>query len=136
MYLRMNDEPANDLTVIYNDTCPICAREVNAYRTVTQRDGIAVAYAGLSQCDLAQFGLSPDDAARRFHVMKDGVVHSGMPAFALLWETMPRMRWLGRLVSLPVVRWGAAVVYDRVLAPMLFALHKRREARGKARHIA
>lgn len=127
---------SDDLTVIYNDTCPICAREVDAYRRVTGREGLNVAYAGLSQCDLAAFGLTSDAAARRFHVMKDGVLHDGIPAFALLWETMPRLRWLARLVRLPVVRGLAALVYDHVLAPALFALHRRRERRGKARHIA
>ena len=125
-----------NLTVIYNDTCPICAREVGAYRTATDRRGLNVAYAGLSQCDLAQFGLTPDAAARRFHVMQDGVLQSGIPAFALLWETMPRLRWLARLVRLPGLRTLAAWVYDWVLAPPLYALHKRRLARGKAKHIA
>lgn len=127
---------SDDLTVIYNDTCPICAREVDAYRRSTGRLGVQVAYAGLSQYDLAGFGLTPETAARRFHVMRDGVLYDGIPAFAILWETMPRLRWLARLVRLPGMRWLAAVVYDHLLAPPLYVMHKRRLRLGKARHIA
>ncbi len=123
-------------TVIYNDTCPICAREVNAYRDMSRAGGLEIVYQGLSDCDLARFGLDRDSAARRFHVVKGGVLYDGIPAFALLWDDLPRLRWLARLVRLPGVAWLAAALYDHVLAPALFALHKRRERRGKARRIA
>ena len=58
------------------------------------------------------------------------------PSFAFLWETMPRLRWLARLVRLPGMRWLAGVVYDHLLAPPLYVMHKWRLRRGKARHIA
>ena len=121
-----------ELTVIYNDTCPICAREVAGYRRLTRTHGLDIAYRGLSGGDLARFGLTRRDAARRFHVMKDGVLVSGIPAFALVWERIPRLRWLARTVRLPVVAPVAAALYDHVAAPALFALHRRRERLGKA----
>jgi predicted DCC family thiol-disulfide oxidoreductase YuxK len=123
------------LTVIYNDTCPICAREVGAYRRVTSDAGLDVAFAGLSHCDLTQFDLTPEAAAQRFHVIQDGVVYDGVPAFLVLWQQMPRLRWLAWLLRLPLLHWGAVRVYDHVLAPALYALHRRRKARGVARHI-
>ena len=61
-----------ELIVIYNDTCPICAREVAGYRRATRRAGASVSYAGLSDGDVARFGLTEEQAARRFHVLKDG----------------------------------------------------------------
>ena len=127
---------SKELTVVYNDTCPICAREVAAYRRTTEANGIDVDYAGLSRTDLARFGLSPDEAAKRFHVMRDGVIVSGVDAFALLWDEMPKMRWLARLVRLPIVAPIARRVYDQILAPVLFAFHKRRERKGRLLHIA
>ncbi len=124
------------LTVVYNDTCPICAREVAGYRRVTERDGLPVDYAGLSEADMTRFGLTPDLAARRFHVVADGEMLSGVPAFAALWDRMPRLRWLARIVRLPGVSKLATALYDRVLAPALYALHRRRVRQGRACKIA
>ncbi len=87
----------------------------------------AISYQGLTSCDLADYGLTPDQAARRLHVMKDGRMLSGVPAFAALWDDLPRLRWLARFVRLPVVRTLAAAVYDYILAPALYALHKWRQ---------
>jgi predicted DCC family thiol-disulfide oxidoreductase YuxK len=120
------------ITVIYNDTCPICSREVNGYRRSTDRNGGTVAYSGLSEGACDSFGLTEDAAARRFHVLEDGVLLSGVPAFAALWARIPGLRWLSRFVRLPGVRGLAGFVYDRLLAPPLYALHKRRQRRTES----
>jgi len=118
-----------NITVIYNDTCPICSREVDGYRRMTAGEGTDVAYAGLSDGAYAAYGLSKAQAAREFHVVKGGRMLSGVPAFAALWSEIPRLRWLARLVSLPGVHWLACIVYDHVLAPALYLMHKRRQRR-------
>ena len=120
------------MTVLYNDTCPICSREVNGYRRMTEARGLPVAYAGLSDGTYAQAGLTEEEAARRFHLLKDGQLLSGVPAFAALWQDLPGLRWLSRLVRLPGVRLIAAAVYDRILAPLLYALHRRRQRRAES----
>ena len=125
-----------DLTVIYNDSCPICAREVSAYRRYTEARGVPVTYLGLSSDRLATHGLTKRDAARRLHVVQDGQVISGVPAFALLWDRIPRLRWLAWLVRRPVIASLAALIYDHILAPALFAMHRRRERLGRSRPLA
>lgn len=117
---------SDKLDVIYNDTCPICSREVDMYKGQTDS---SVRYHGLSRADLDRFGLTRDQSAREFHVMRDGELVSGLDAFALLWERMPRLRWLARFVRLPVVRPVADRVYRHILAPALYAMHRRRQAR-------
>ena len=124
----------DDLTVIYNDTCPICAREVAGYKRMTRDLGLDVRYVGLDADALQDYGLGKADAARRFHVLEGGRLYSGVEAFARLWQRLPRLRWLARLVRLPGIATLAALVYDRILAPALFALHRRRERRGQAYH--
>lgn len=124
----------NPLTVIYNDTCPICSREVNAYRRRT--DDLEVQYHGLSRGDLERFGLTEDRAARQFHVMRGDERLEGLEAFAALWARMPGLRWLAWLVTRPGIRGLAGLVYDRALAPLLYRMHRRRvlrlqKARGK-----
>lgn len=125
---------SKEITVIYNDTCPICAREVNAYRKRT--DAADVQYHGLSEGGLSRYGLTEDSAARQFHVMQDGKRLEGVDAFAALWARIPRLRWLGWLVTRPGIRVIARVVYAWCLAPLLYAFHRRRvrrlqKARGK-----
>ncbi|WP_058246386.1 thiol-disulfide oxidoreductase DCC family protein [Tropicibacter naphthalenivorans] len=116
-------------TVIYNDTCPICSREVDGYKRLTAQDA-TIGYHGLSACDLARFGLTPDQAARRFHVVKGGQLLSGMPAFAALWQDIPRLRWLARVVRAPIIRPAVGALYDHVAAPILYKMHKRRQRRA------
>ncbi|MBV2359658.1 DUF393 domain-containing protein [Thalassococcus sp. CAU 1522] len=126
---------SKDITVIYNDTCPICAREVAGYRRLAEKTGGDIAFSGLSEGAFGDYGLDRNSAARRFHVVADGRLVGGVEAFALLWDRLPRLRWLARLVRLPVIAPSARLVYDHVLAPVLFALHRRRERLGKARRI-
>ena len=116
-------------TTIYNADCPICAREIAAYREYAAARDLPLRFQPLQTADLARLGLTPEDAARRLYVIRDGALLSGLPAFVALWSEMPRFRWLARLVSLPLVRPVARVTYDRVLAPALYAAHRRRVAR-------
>jgi predicted DCC family thiol-disulfide oxidoreductase YuxK len=117
------------LRIIYNDTCPICSREVGGYRRAAADAGAPVAFDGLDAPDLAELGLTRDTAARRFHAVRDGRLLSGVDAFAALWAELPRWRWLARVVTLPGIRTVAGLAYDHAAAPMLYALHRRREAR-------
>ena len=119
-------------TVIYNDTCPVCSREVAGYRRMAARDGLEIEFAGLSDGVHARHGLNDEAAARRFHVVVEGELYSGLPAFAALWSRMPRLRWLSRMVRLPVLRTVFGGFYDYLAAPALFALHKRRQRRAES----
>ena len=69
---------------------------------------------------------------RRLHARHDGRILSGFPAFLLIWQALPRWRWLARLVGLPGLRSLVGIVYDKLAAPILYRLHLRREARRKA----
>ena len=119
----------SELCVIYNDTCPICAREVGHYRRAAEAAGVPIRFDGLDGADLGLLGLDRDRAARRFHMVRDGELLSGVDAFIALWSELPRWRWLARIVALPGLRRIAGLVYDHAAAPALYALHRRREAR-------
>ncbi|MEM6940410.1 MAG: DCC1-like thiol-disulfide oxidoreductase family protein [Pseudomonadota bacterium] len=115
--------------VLFNETCPICSREVAQYEKMTTKAELPITYHGISNPNtLADWRISPEDAARRFHVRKDGVTYGGVPAFLVLWEDIPQMRWLARLIRTPGIFWSACKVYDYVLAPVLYRLHVRRQA--------
>ncbi|MEM1431924.1 MAG: DCC1-like thiol-disulfide oxidoreductase family protein [Pseudomonadota bacterium] len=115
--------------MIYNSDCPICAREIASYRRYAEARDLPLEFSGLTDAAALGSGLTVDEAARRLHVVKDGELLSGLAAFAALWAALPRFRWLARIVSLPVIRPVAHAVYEGVLAPLLYAMHRRRVAR-------
>ena len=117
-------------TVIYNGDCPVCAREIGVYRSRVGPDG-RLRFVDLNDTDLAALGLDRDAAARRLHVVEDGRLLSGVDAFLALWRATPGFGWLARIVGLPGLRHGAGVAYERLLAPALYAMHRRREARRR-----
>jgi len=121
-------------TVLYNGSCPICSREVAVYRAEAAGSAPHVAFRDVTAPDAAPAltvaGLTPEDAARRFHVVQEGRVLSGLDAFVALWSALPRWRWLARIAVMPFVRPLATALYDRVAAPLLYALHRRRMARA------
>jgi predicted DCC family thiol-disulfide oxidoreductase YuxK len=118
-----------DIRVLYNEACPICRAEIAHYRARAAASGAPLRFEDLDTADLGAWTLSPDQAMRRMHAMlPDGSVVSGVEAFALIWERLPRYGWLARLVRLPGVRGLAALAYDRLAAPWLYRRHLRRMA--------
>ena len=117
--------------VLYNGECPICSREVNQYARMSEKHALPIRYDDLSDATrLADWGITAQDAARRFHVRKEGKVISGIPAFILLWREIPQMQWLAKLISLPIIHWSACKVYDCILAPLLYHWHVTRQKRS------
>lgn len=118
--------------VLYNDQCPVCSFEINHYKGYSERCDLPIRFDDLNR-DAARWGMDPDLAARRLYVEKDGELLSGMPAFRVLWAEMPRYRWLARVTSWPVLRHVTEFTYDRILAPLIYRWHKRRQARTQSR---
>lgn len=115
----------DDTRVLYNETCPVCRFEIDAYARRAKTDGLPIRFDGLVHAEA--WGLTPDQAARRLHVLHRGQLLSGIPAFQALWRQLPHMRWLARLTSLPVIHQIACVTYDRLLAPVIYRAHLRRQ---------
>lgn len=118
--------------VLYNADCPVCRFEIDHYRKVAARDGLPVRFDDLNGPARDAWGIDADAAARRLHVLREGHVVSGFPAFLALWSEMPRMRWVAKVAGLPGLRHGLSLLYDRLGAPMLYRMHLRRAARRRA----
>lgn len=120
------EKPA-DTSVLFNADCPVCNWEIGHYKTYAKGAALPIRFDGLEAA--CRWGLTEDQAARRLHVLADGQLLSGIPAFLALWREMPRYRWLARLVGLPGLRHLAAASYDYVLAPVIYRAHLRRMRR-------
>lgn len=91
---------AASLTVYFDGACPVCSREIAAYRRQAGAD--ACAWVDVSACEPAVLGadLSREQALARMHVRRaDGSLVSGAAAFAEMWRALPATRWMGRLAS-------------------------------------
>ena len=105
------------LTVYYDGACPVCSREIALYRR--QPGAEACAWVDASAADPALLGpdLAPGQALARLHVRQaDGSLVAGARGFALLWQALPRLRWLGRLASVPPLPWVLDAGYALFLA--------------------
>lgn len=116
--------------VLYNARCPVCRAEIAHYEAYAAQRDLPIRFIDLHTDDTARWGLTPDQAAKRLHVRHEGGILSGVDAFVHLWAQMPRYRTLARIVGVPGLRHAAAFVYNRILAPWLYARHRRRMARA------
>ena len=112
--------------VLFNEDCPICNAEICHYRNYAEQKGIDLYFDKLGETDLSLYGVSRDQGAKRLHVISDGQVIHGLPAFQKLWAEMPRYKILAAVTNFPIVREIAALVYDRILAPLLYRSHLKR----------
>lgn len=128
--------PSQDqITVCYNGSCPVCRAEIAHYRAQPDAPD-RLAFVDLAAADAEELpeGLRGDAGLRRLHALTpDGRLLAGVDAFLAVWERLGRYRWLARLIRRPWPRHLAGLVYDRLAAPVLFALHRRRQARLHAR---
>jgi predicted DCC family thiol-disulfide oxidoreductase YuxK len=94
-----NSPPARP-TLSYDGACPVCARELAAYRRQPGADGVR--WVDVSRCATAELGpgLDRGQALARQHLrLADGRLVDGAAAFVALWRALPRLAWLGRLVG-------------------------------------
>jgi predicted DCC family thiol-disulfide oxidoreductase YuxK len=126
----MNETPkAPACTTLYNGSCPVCRVEIDHYRSQDARQNLGLGWVDIGRTPAAAeaLGFDPDAVRKRLHVLDaEGKVHIGIDGFLLLWSHLPRYRWLGRLVAKPWLKPLAVALYDRVLAPLLFAWDRRR----------
>jgi demethoxyubiquinone hydroxylase (CLK1/Coq7/Cat5 family) len=99
--------PAGDagaLTVYFDGACPVCSREIAAYRRQPGAD--ACTWVDAAACDPRALGPALDrDAALAVMTVRrgDGTLLRGAAAFAAIWQALPRTRALGRIAAWPPV---------------------------------
>ena len=112
--------------VLFNEDCPICNAEICHYIKYAESNGIELYFDKLGEADLSLYGVSKDQGAKRLHVISDGKVIDGLKAFQKLWAQMPRYKFLAVITNFPVIREIAGLVYDKILAPILYKTHLNR----------
>ncbi len=117
---------SEDTRILYNDTCPVCRFEIGHYRKAALAEDVPLRFDDLSHA--CAWGITSEAAAKRLHVLHQGHILSGIPAFQIIWTKLPRWRWMARVTALPLIQPLVCTLYDHVLAPILYRAHQRREA--------
>jgi predicted DCC family thiol-disulfide oxidoreductase YuxK len=116
--------------VFYNSACPVCRTGMDEQRGALEKAGAGdmAAFTDMTAAPdaLAGDGLTLDDVRRHFYVRDaNGTLHRGADAAAVLWRSTPHRRWLGWLISRPVLRSAARLSYDW-FADRLYAWNQRK----------
>tara|TARA_B110000444_G_C18717342_1_gene536702 strand:+ start:87 stop:443 length:357 start_codon:yes stop_codon:yes gene_type:complete len=101
------------IKVLFNDKCSICSAEISHYKSLKTNDIHWLDINNLEE-SMKLSGKTHKELLRRLHVIKDGKLHSGVKAFIILWDSIPRYRWLSKIISLPLVYQISILVYELV----------------------
>lgn len=123
-------------TVYYDGACPICVREIGFYRRQAGADLICWTDVGHDgAADIAP-DLSRCEALARFTVRGvDGKLVSGGRAFVVIWQSLPRFRWLASVFRPKPCAWLLEQAYRvfLLLRPSLQAAVATASSRGSQR---
>ena len=104
------------MKVYFNGSCNICNAEINHYKKKT----CDINYIDISKKKDEHINhLSKKDLYRRMHVYHNGKLISGSESFLVLWDTMPKWRYLSSLLKIPILRQLWKIAYE-VLALFLY----------------
>ena len=91
-----------EVTVWYDDDCPLCVREIRLMRRLDRRQAIDfVSIQGGTGCP-----ISTEELMKRFHAQELGEpIVSGAAAFAAMWRAIPILRPFGLMARFRPILW-------------------------------
>ena len=92
------------IRVFYDGDCPRCRRLAARYAALDRVGHLDWMDLNTSAAELSAAGIDAETALARLHAVDEtGRIHAGGAALAVVWDVLPRRRWLARLARLPVV---------------------------------
>ena len=93
------------VTVYYDGVCPLCVKEVARWRNAPFLCSVEWFDITGQDEELIRRGIDPNKALVELHSQTDdGVIRTSIDSYVLLLSQLPRWRWLGRLMNLPVLK--------------------------------
>ncbi len=99
------------MKVYFNNSCSICKAEIDLYKKEKIKD---INWIDITNNRIAKLETKKNDKQllRRLHVKKNGKVFIGADAFLLVWNKIPRYRFLYHFFKLPIVFQIFSVGYE------------------------
>ena len=99
-------------TVWFDESCPLCRREISLMRRLDRRGRISFVDASdpASHCPIGRA-----DMLARLHASEDGTLLSGAAAFGAMWRAIPLLRPFGLAMRAPLIERIFERLYLRFL---------------------
>ena len=99
------------LSVFYDGRCGLCDREIAFYRQHADADSVLWLDIWQQADALQAAGLTQAQCLQELHLIDEELqLHTGVDAFLLLWQTVPKLRGLAKLARFAPFRlllvWG------------------------------
>jgi predicted DCC family thiol-disulfide oxidoreductase YuxK len=89
------------VTVFFDGKCGLCRQEIGYYRRIVPRETFEWVDIASHAQPLLDLGITVQDGLKILHVKnRDGQIFQGVDGFLLIWENIPRFRWLSRIIRL------------------------------------
>ena len=90
------------MKVYFNNSCKICKAEIDLYKKEKIKD---IVWIDITNNDLAEKETSKnsEQLLRRLHVKHDEKIIEGAEAFLIVWNKIPKYRFLYKFFKLPII---------------------------------
>lgn len=118
--LRLTLKVVNMINVFYDDRCPLCRREIEYYKKLSAFTEIK--WSGISENipTLEKYGISYTESLKVLHAInEDNQMVYGVDTFILIWQQLPKWKWIAKFVELPLIYQLSKEIY-RIFAKWRF----------------
>ena len=117
------------MKVYYNKSCSICRAEINLYKKQKIKE---IEWVDITNNITAEKNTSKDDKTllRRLHVKEGEKIISGAKAFLMVWNKLPKYRFLYQILKLPVIFHIFSFGYE-IIAFFLYLKNKKQLKNSK-----
>ena len=111
------------MKVYFNNSCKICKAEIDLYKKeqIKEIDWVDITNNNLAEKETSK---NSKDLLRRLHIKDGEKVIQGAEAFLLLWQKMPKYKFLYNFFKLPVIFNIFSFVYE-IVAFFLYLKNKK-----------
>lgn len=101
------------ITVFYDGDCPLCTKEVIRWKQASFDCDVDWFNISGHDDELRTRGIDPRQALLQLHTQTDdGRILVSIDSYALLLKQLKHWRWLGVIMSLPVIKPCLLTTYD------------------------
>ena len=111
------------MKVFFNNSCKICKAEIDLYKKEKIKEINWIDVSNNSAAKL-ETNKNEKELIRRLHVINKGTIYSGAEAFLLVWNKIPKYKFLYKFFRLPIIFQIFSVAYE-VIAFFLYLKNKK-----------